>query len=275
MATLRSFLKKHSAIPNAFIDSFLSMYDADTVQTDYVINCDNAAKWLGVEKYVLLRTLKETYKQGIDYIETQTTKRKGKYGGNNYKLVMLTPDCFKRVCMRSRSKKAEEVRTYFIQLESLLVRYKSFIIEGMDREMKSMERSLKPKTDVDGVGYVYVVKASPDKDSVYKIGRSGSLRSRLSTYGTGTIDGVEVLFRFRTDNYKAVERCVKAWLKEHRYRKYKEVYQANLDMIKGIVQGCDEIGMLKKEYVSTKAPVMKGGYYIWLAEGEGEAEEED
>jgi hypothetical protein len=45
---------------------------------------------------------------------------------------MLTPDCFKRICMRSRSSRAEDVRTYFIELESLLVRCRSTLLKGMD-----------------------------------------------------------------------------------------------------------------------------------------------
>jgi len=246
MTKLSDFLKRHSAIPNAFIDSFLSMYDADTVQTDFVIDANDAASWLSLGKNVVSRTLRQGYKKNIDYTEQKSTKiMPGKYGGNNYKIIMMTPDCFKRLCMRSRSKRAEEVRTYFIQLESLIVKYKSFIIEGMDKEMAQMERSVRPKIDVDGLGYVYILKASPEKDSVYKIGRSGALRSRMATYATGTIDGVEVLFRYRTDNYKAVERCTKAWMKEYQYRKYKEVYQADIDMIKAIIRGCDEVGQLK------------------------------
>lgn len=101
---------------------------------------------------------------------------------------------------------------------------------------------------------------------LYKIGRTGDLNKRLSTYGTGTVDGVELLFKYRTDNHKAVEGCVKAWLKEHQLRKYKEVYQAN--MIKSLIKGCDGLGQslgLKKEFVSSKAPKMAGGYYLVIA----------
>lgn len=262
----KTFLKQYSTIPNTFIDSFVSLYDSETVQTDFVVDVDVASKWLGIHKFVLLKTLRESYKKDIDYVETRATVKVGKYGGNNYKKVMLTPDCFKRVCMRSRSKRAEEVRTYFIQLESLLVKYKSYIIEGMDKEIKSLERSVKPKNEEDSAGFIYIIKASPEKDSVYKIGRTGDLNKRLATYSTGTIDGVEVLFKYRTDNHKIVEACCKLWLKKYQYRKYKEVYQANLDMIKHIIHECDGInlGLLKKEFVSSKAPKMTGGYYIVL-----------
>ena len=44
---------------------------------------------------------------------------------------MLTPDCFKRLCLLSRTKKAEEVRTYFLELEKLIGNYKDYIINGL------------------------------------------------------------------------------------------------------------------------------------------------
>lgn len=267
LLNLNEFLKTHSTISNEFIDSFLTIYNPDTIQTDFVVNLDVAASWLGVKKYQLIVTLKQSYKLGIDYVAEKSTNRKGKYGGNNFKKISLTPDCFKRLCMRSKSKRSEEVRTYFIELESLLVRYKTYIINGMNKEMMTMEKAAKPKDPKDSAGFVYIIRASSEKDSVYKIGRTGDLNQRLSTYGTGTSDGVELLFKFRTDNHKAVERCCKAWLKQYQYRKYKEVYQANLDMIKYIIKGCDGLGqgMLKKEFVSSKAAKMTGGYYIVLS----------
>ena len=57
-----------------------------------------------------------------------------------------------------------------------------------------------------------------------------------------------------------MEACLKAWLKDRRYRKYSEVYQADLDMIKQIVAGCDSIGQLKLAYRSKTASKMTGGY---------------
>lgn len=263
---LKEFLKTHSTISNEFIDVFLSFYDPETIQTDFVVDAAIVVKWLGIQKKYMMETLRSSYKEGIDYKVEKSSNKKGRYGGNNYKTILLTPDCFKRVCMRSKSKRSEEVRTYFIQLESLLVRYKSHLLEGMDAEIKRMEKAARPKREEDSVGYVYIIKASPDLDSVYKIGRTKDLTKRLATYSTGTADGVEVLFKFRTDNHRAVEGCVKAWLKEYQYRKYKEVYQANINMIKRIISGCDGIGLglLKKEFISSKAPKMTGGYYLVL-----------
>lgn len=262
--TLQGFLKIHSVIPTKFIESFLSMYNPDTVQTDPVVNADNASTWLGIPKYVIIRTLKESYKQNIDYTIERSVKKTGKYGGNNYLKVLMTPDCFKRVCMRSRTKRAEEVRTYFIQLESLLVRYKSVLLEGIKADEKRLVRALRPKNPKDHAGYIYVIRVSPEKDNVYKIGQTQDLHNRLKTYNTGTLDGIEPIFKFRTDSYKKTEGCLKVMLKEYQLRKYKEVYQVNLDIIKKIINKCDDTAEYIRTWTSKKPSQLTGGYYVVL-----------
>lgn len=265
MDNLKKFLKQHTFIPNDFIDSFLSMYNPDTLQTDLSINIDEASQWLEVSKKYLFQTLRRSYKENVDYSVTQTTNRKyGKYGGNRYNLVMISPDCFKRLCMRSSSKRAEEVRTYFIELESLVVRYRTTLMKGMDDEIKHLEKALTPKSPEDSAGYVYVIKASEEKDGVVKLGRTKDLNKRLSTYSSGKLDGVELLFKFRTENYRATEECVKALVKPDRYKKYNEIYKIDIDMIKELIKRCDDLSRYKMLYSSRSKPMMQGGHYLVL-----------
>ena len=53
----------------------------------------------------------------------------GKISKSNKEIILMTPDCFKRMCLLSKTNKAEEVRTYFIELEKLILNYKNYIIE--------------------------------------------------------------------------------------------------------------------------------------------------
>ena len=53
---------------------------------------------------------------------------------------MLTIDCFKMLCQSTQSKKGKEVRRYFIDVEKLLNKYKSYIIEGLEDKVKSLEK---------------------------------------------------------------------------------------------------------------------------------------
>jgi phage anti-repressor protein len=118
------FLKKYSSIPNEFLTELYNMYDENTKPYDLCINLESVAKWLSVNKTELMKTLRNSYSCEIDYIiKKAPNPNKKDPRNNNYKLVLITPDCFKRVCMLTRSRRGEDVRTYFIEVEKLLLKY--------------------------------------------------------------------------------------------------------------------------------------------------------
>lgn len=236
-----------------------------SIESDRV--CDRSRycfKWLNVRKDNLIKTLKASYKVGIDYVISKSPNKIGKYGGNHYKKVLLTPDCFKRLCILSRSRKAEDVRSYYINLEALLIQYHKQTLDGMEQEIKKLETSLKPKSSQKSLqaGYIYVLRASSDMDSMYKIGRTKDLKKRLATYQTGRLDEVEVVYKFRTDNLKGVEDCVKLALKDVRPRKFKEIYKVDLNIIKQVVNECQQIEAIKQYTLPRGPSIMMGGLYM-------------
>ena len=163
--SMRTFLKVYSPVPNSFIDDLFDMYDEETLQTDFVLDLGRVADWLESRKDSLLRTIYNSYTRGVDYTVTKPPKRK-LHGGNNEDIVLITPDCFKRLCMRSRTKKAEDVRTYFIHLEALIMKYREQMMEGIRDEVQRLELrpngrkkgAYKPLTG--SAGYIYVLRAS-------------------------------------------------------------------------------------------------------------------
>lgn len=264
---LITFLKKFSPIPNDFIDDMFSMYDPDTAQTDLAVDLDAVAKWLGARKGNLLATLRASYTVGVDYTVAKKPSPHGtsKYGRNAYKQVLLTPDCFKRLCMRSTGKTSEGVRTYFIQVEALVMKYRAQMVEGMRNDIDRLEsrqsarglaRATAPRE-----GYIYVLRASSRFDSVVKIGRTRDLVRRLREHSSALADDPQVLFTFRTEDASAVETCIKGWLKDRQWSRsrYKEVYKADLDMVKQLVHGCDLAGRVKSIGSHRRMPVRHGG----------------
>lgn len=94
-------------------------------------------------------------------------------------------------------------------------------------------------------GYIYVIRASEQYQSVYKIGRTRDLKRRLREHGTAMANSPDVMYVLRSDNVHAVETCIRGWLRDRQWKshvKYNEVYKADLDMIKGLVHGCEGIG---------------------------------
>ena len=126
MESLQNYLKKFSLVSNKFIDDFFSLYQYNTKDSEFVIDLEVLTDWLGARKSTIKDTLVKSYTKNIDY--TEKIVKNTTAGRPSFK-VMLTPDCMKRLCMVSKTKKAEEVRSYFIELEKHINQYKDVIIE--------------------------------------------------------------------------------------------------------------------------------------------------
>jgi phage anti-repressor protein len=114
-------IRKHTDVPQEFVQDFFSIYEKDTLPTDFVINIDHVAKWLQASKQELTKTLRTTYKLNIDYTKTKTTDPSNPKS-NNCVRYMLTPECFKMMCMASAAKNGRVVRQYFIEVESMYIK---------------------------------------------------------------------------------------------------------------------------------------------------------
>lgn len=255
---LRDFLKKYSTVPNKFIDSFYEI-QTNNMDTKFKMDLDMITKWLDTKKGSLKETLERSYNLDIDYtIEQYPNKGRG---GIPTDKIYLTTDCFKRLSMLTKSPRGELVRSYYIQLEELLDRYKDHIIHSMNQKIKRLENNQKPKVKPNS-GLIYVFKTDKDIDDMYRIGRSKSFIKRLLSHNSSHSDDVELVFTFETEHTDKVESCIKAMLKDKQYRRKKEVYQVDLDMIKQLLIECEKIALISKS--EPKKFKQNGGYYIMI-----------
>jgi phage anti-repressor protein len=263
---IKQHIKLLSTVPEAFIDELFEFYGEETTQTDFVISISRVSKWLRCSKKEILRTLRRMYKQDIDYIVTKKTIQK--LHAHNVKEYYITPDCFKRLCMMSKAHNAELVRTYFIEIESLMIKYRTQLIAGIQEDIRQMQKQRKIRQSIDkNQGYTYIIKSSINRKQMYKVGHAKNLINRLRTYQTGKFEDVEVVFVYKTNDFKAVENCVKALANKYRAQKRKEIFELNLDMLKDIIQGCGRLSM-KLEHRSRERSQIGGDYYIVLAQEE-------
>lgn len=213
----------------------------------------------------LLTTLKRSYKLNIDY--TMHKSPIMKRGGAHYKRVMLTIDCFKRLCMRSRSLKAEEVRSYFIELDDFITHYSDQISDGIMRDIEKVAKRIEKNPKQDGPGYIYAIRASANAKNLIKIGETMDLVKRLRAYNTGRAEDVELLYAFKVQFRKQVELCIKGLMESKRYRKRKEIYEVDLDIIKRIINGCSKMSMEMKMHKPSSS--LDGKYYLIFMKQDG------
>ena len=165
---------------------------------------------------------------------------------------MLTSDCAKMILQSTKSKKGNEVRHYFIEIEKMLYKYKDLIIKTLTNELKLVKNNQKPKLD-NKKNKIYVFKALNTDLTLYKIGRAKDLKIRLKSHNSPLANDLKVIYEYETENIKQVETCIKTLMKHAQYRKYKEVFQIDINIIQKFIKQCDNDINLVKEYVKNQS----------------------
>jgi hypothetical protein len=151
-----------------------------------------------------------------------------------------------------------QVQQYFLDLEVALYKYKNYIIDGMNKKIEQLENNQKPKIN-SNKRIIYVFRALNTDLTLYKIGKTINSKTRFSKHNSPMANELEVLFQYETENINQVELCIKAYMKKAQYRKYKEIYQVDLEIIKKTIKNCDvEINKINKE-IDSKNKRQKGG----------------
>jgi phage anti-repressor protein len=242
-----------------------------------MIDLDIIFKWLETRKNRLKETLIKSYLLSVDYIIK--LEKKAKISKSNKEIILLTPDCFKRMCLLSKTKKAEEVRTYYLELEKLLNNYKNYIIDGLKKTVQILENNQKeiPKNTK---GIVYILQSLKDIDGIYRFGQTVDFKNRLSNYNSSNSDKMKIVKIYETKDAEKVEKCVIDQIKELRYKKRKDFYQINLNLLIKIIKECGNVTLKFKNSIAdnlkknskktskTNSKKMNGGtqlnYYLYL-----------
>lgn len=236
----RSFLKKYSTINCDFIDYFNEIINENLFNkySEFLVNSEILRKWLQLKiKKDFDAIIKKTYKINIDY-KKENIKNADGQGGNNRIVYMLTPETAKKICLVTRSKRGNDIRQYFIDIEVTLYKYQNYIIEGLNQKIKQLENNQKPKVNANKK-LIYIFRALNTDITLYKIGKTINSKKRFNSHNSPLANDIELLHIYETDNIDQVEVCAKNKMKKYAYRKYKEVYQVNLDIIKTIIKDCD------------------------------------
>lgn len=259
----KDFIKRYTTINKDFLDDFLNLYNPESLSTDFIINLETVAKWLDSEKYHLKDTLKNTYEENIDYKVIKPPNNKGS-GGKSKELVLLTTECFKTLCMMSKTEKAKYVRKYFIEIENLMIKYRIDINKALETKIKKLENNNKKIENVNkGMIYVFKTADSSDDNPSYKIGKTKNLYKRTKIYNTGQENNIDIIKMYETDNLNEIDKCAKLFLDRFRYRKSKEVYKTDINMINKVIKECVKLSNLKLKY-NNKEKITDDNIFLYI-----------
>ena len=239
----KDFLLKYTTINKKFINDFENVFKEDYIEyyNDFLIDSELLRKWLGITTHTEFKhTITKTYKENIDYIIKKSNKNNGS-GGHNKKIFILTPEAAKKICLATKSRLGSEIRQYFIDIEFTLHKYKKYIIDGLNKKIKILENNQKSKNSKESIGgIIYVFKAlDGEETSLYKIGRTVNSKKRFNSHNSPLANKLEVILIFETNDVIQLESCIKVMMKKAQYRKYKEIYQVDIDIIKSVIKDCD------------------------------------
>jgi phage anti-repressor protein len=247
--SLEDFIVKRSNIPKDFLTDFFNL-GGDTYGDTYKnISFDDVVKWLKVQKNHLKRLLVSNFQIMDDYTEEKILVKNKNRGANYVSKIMLTPDCFKELCMISQTEKAKGVRKYYIIVEGLLRDHFEGIINNLNEELGLIKKNIKKPIKIIG-GHIYILKAmNTTQKNMFKLGNSDDMKKRLRVYNTGNANNIEPLFAMKVDDIDMVEGCIKNIAREYQYRKNKEVYNIDFEFLKKLCMKCKNfIKQLEKEF---------------------------
>ena len=220
------FLKKYSVIDDGFIDDYHTFFDEKADELFWTINLYDIAKWLDIKEEKLKELLTNNFIKEIDYIID-------KKNTNN---LVLSPKCCKLLCMMSESKKANLIRTYHIDLEKLIVKYKEEIVNDLDKQMNIKKNSNKELFEndpqEDDKGLIYILKV---RDGIYKLKYISEKKNKTKKYK------LPIVFIFKIENYiEAHIDEIKKNLNKYIYKNKTRTYKIDLELLKNRIKySCD------------------------------------
>jgi len=237
-----------------FISSFYCYLNYSQTN-DFVIDLDNIWKWLGfTQKIAAKKLLEKNFIINKDYknlLCPQTKQDNEQHGGHNKQIFMLNIKTFKLLCLKSETKKANEIHEYFIELEELLH-------EVLEKESKELRMQLEKKqeekkilenklNDVEEenkllqiretIPIIYIYNTTPLVDPpILKIGyTTKNIHERIKSYLTPNGKGkLEFTIEVPDNNVNNFEKFIHGVFS--RYLVKSEVFQIGVDEAKMIVK---------------------------------------
>ena len=263
-----------------YIDKFL-----DNIENDKWIYIDNdMLVWMGFNRSEIkknkqdyLSILKDNFEEKYDYklVNNKEFQESSKCQvlalenneintHNKTKHLIVSPDCFKLSLMLLRTNKAKEIREYYVELEKVFKFYLEYqnqyqlnesnkLLEESKQELIEEKRKNSEQTALlikekflINLYYIYIAVSTKNaKDSIFKVGFTQNLSSRLRNYNSGMTkdDKYRYIFIMECTSGKQFEQYIFSKLKNFEYRDVdskstqpSELFQIHIDYLIRIIK---------------------------------------
>ena len=236
---------------NKIIDNFIKfvtkqkcIVPIDFIKKYYILTINNFVSfsdclfWLNIERDNLIKTLKISYKEGIDYFEISKNEDNdliilatliNTKVNNRRKYYKLTIDCFKKISMSSNSKIGKLTKKYYIEMERIVKDFSNQELLKLEKENQKLKRNLNP-IHISKKKGIYVWHYNDELQ--YRIGSGQDLNRRIRQHNSSHADNVIIDYHLETNCYKDLENIILKLLDNKRYRHNKDFFDCDINIIK-------------------------------------------
>lgn len=188
----------------------------------------------GQKEEIYFSEISEKLKKEKAAPETSGAKTETR-GGHNKEKILLTVNCFKKLCLVSRTDKAKKIHDYYIELEDVVNQFVSK--QTKDLETKLLINS-KKLTDITKESHKTIIKSFKNKNVtyviriapyLYKYGFTEDMERRLAEHRSEFGHDIVLVFIYETVYNKDFETMIKTRFGDYATkRKFKKRLQTEL-----------------------------------------------
>jgi len=231
-----------------YIDKFWSSIENDNwlLLDNDLLKLLNFNKSLLKCKQIIINHLNKNYDTDTDYIITNSTnitsniKSLKKY--NNKCNIFVNIYSFKCICKYLNTFMSKQIKQNIIELEKIYKIYNKYL--NSYKDIKLNESKLIKNLQINKqlhkfTEYIYVVTTKQKaKENIFKIGRTNNLKSRLSTYNTGSSLTEKYFYcsHFECTSASTLENRIFTLLKNFKIDNEKEMFQLHYNILYNIIK---------------------------------------
>ena len=200
-----------------FMINFYCYINCD-IYKDFIIDVDNIWNWLGFnQKYALKRLLEKHFKNDKDYIIKNKDTTIKLNGGNNKQIIMITINCFERLCLKADTSKSNEIHNYYIKLKNII---NEVIKEQSDEFVEKIKETQKDKKDLEKellknypintecIYFGTIDNTNEANEKLIKFGHTNNLEQRIHEHNK-TYDNFVLKSATKVSNKQEIENLIK------------------------------------------------------------------
>jgi phage anti-repressor protein/predicted GIY-YIG superfamily endonuclease len=211
---------------NWFVSSFYCYLNYNS-KSDFVIDLNDVWKWLGYSRKDHCKTvIDKHFTQDIDYKivlpQLRENLNEPNLGGRPKETILLSINTFKKLCLKSNTKKADEIHDYFIKLEEVYHE----IVDEETNELRNQIQQNETQSILDKqnillqsyhkVSVVYLIKV---QENLYKFGETDNIKRRFNEHRREIHQDIRLVYCIKSKNNSLLEQKLKDYLRCGNHRK--------------------------------------------------------